>query len=133
MTYSYDPEKAKENGIDRMRLELGDTQFNPAELTAALSDEEYAAIIDMNPGWKKAKLKCVEAILMKFSHQTDMKVGPVSYDFSDRINFWKTIYDNLKGSSIGGIPVLYGSVGGKIEGKMYFHEDMQTNPRKVKI
>ena len=53
--YSYNPNAITENGVDRLRFELGDTTFNPAELTAALSDEEYQAVLDMNRHWKRAK------------------------------------------------------------------------------
>jgi len=128
MSYSYDPTKIGESGVDRMRFELGDTQFNPAELTAALADEEYSAVISANEGWKKAKFKCLEAILMKFAHQTDMRSGPVSYDFSERVKFWKDMYDDMKGSvSANTAPLIFG---GCASGEMYFHEDMQRNPRR---
>ena len=83
--YSYDPSKLNEKGIDRMRMELGDTTFAPAELTAALCDEEYQAIISENKSWKRAKLKCLEAILMRFAHQVDVSVDGLSYSFSERV------------------------------------------------
>ena len=55
MTYSYDVTELNNESVSRMRFELGDTLFNPAELTAALSDEEYAAVISESSSWKKAK------------------------------------------------------------------------------
>ena len=36
MNYSYNPDNISKNGIDRMRFELGDTVFNPGELTLSL-------------------------------------------------------------------------------------------------
>lgn len=44
-TYTYNPEKIGEQGVDRMRFELGDTMVEGAEETSALSNEEYTAII----------------------------------------------------------------------------------------
>lgn len=131
-TYSYDPSKLNENGRDRMRLELGDTTFAPGELTAALCDEEYDAILNANPRWRKAKLKCLEAILMKFAHQVNTSIDGISYSFADRVDFWKKLYDDEKKNADIPIPrvdpsLLNGSAGGP----PYFYEDMQTNPRKV--
>ena len=86
MAYSYEPDKIGENDVYRMRLELGDTTFAPAELTAALCDEEYRYIIDSSQGkWKQAKVECLKAILMKYSHQVNTKIDDLSYSFSDRV------------------------------------------------
>ena len=81
-TYSYDPGKLNENGMDRMRMELGDTTFAPGELTAALCDEEYIAILNQNKSWKKAKLKCLQAIVMRFAHQVNMSVDGLCWLYS---------------------------------------------------
>ena len=128
-TYSYNPTEIENEGVSKMRFELGDTTFAPGELTAALCDEEYAAVIGKASSWKRAKLKCLKAILMKYAHQTTVKVGPVSYDFSDRVKFWKGLYDELKGTLQGAsFPPSIGSDDGN--GKPYFYEDMHANPRK---
>ena len=55
-TYTYNPEKIGEQGVDRMRFELGDTMVEGAEETSALSNEEYTAIIAAKKTWKRAKL-----------------------------------------------------------------------------
>lgn len=124
--YTYNVEDLKGETVSRMRLELGDTQFNPAELTAALQDEEYQVMIDESSSWKAAKIKCIQAILMKFSHQTKTTVGTVSYDFADRVAFWKKLYDEVKSGNA--IPVSFAALCGGDEGsKMYFHTDMQKN------
>ena len=122
--YTYNVEDLKGETVSRMRLELGDTQFNPAELTAALQDEEYQVMIDESSSWKAAKIKCIRAILMKFSHQTKTTVGTVSYDFADRVAFWKKLYDEVRNA----VPVSFAALCGGNEGsKMYFHTDMQKN------
>ena len=131
-TYSYDPSKLEENGMDRMRFELGDTTFNPGELTAALCDEEYISIIKQQKSWKKAKLKCLEAILMKFAHQVNTSVDGLSYSFATRVDFWKQLYDEEKKTANIPLPVADPrALNGKEGGPPYFYEDMNSNPRGI--
>ena len=114
-----------------MRLELGDTTFAPGELTAALCDEEYKAIINSSKTWKKAKIRCLEAILMKFSHQVTMTVDGISYSFSDRVDFWKKLLDETKKTLSTGVPTANPlALNGGIGGEPYFYNDMQRNPRR---
>lgn len=61
-TYSYDPAKLEEEGMDLMRFQLGDTMVEGKEKTCALTDEEYNAILKMYSNWKRAKLACIESI-----------------------------------------------------------------------
>lgn len=131
-TYTYDPANVTEKCKDRMRLELGDTTLAPGELTAALCDEEYTAIISQYSSWKKAKLKCLEAILMRFAHQVNISHDGMSYSFSSRVEFWKKLYDEMKMTSSVGIPTADpASLLNTTEGEpAYFWLNMQTNPRK---
>lgn len=129
-TYSYDPSKLNENGVDRMRMELGDTTFAPGELTAALCDEEYKAIIENNKNWKRAKLKCLEAILMRFAHQVNVSVDGLSYSFNERVKFWKELHKEAKRDACKGVPTANPlALNGNIGGEPYFYNDMQTNIR----
>lgn len=129
--YSYDPSKLEEFGVDRMRMELGDTTFAPAELTAALCDEEYAVIIKSNKSWKRAKVKCLEAILMRFAHQVNMSVDGLSYSFSERVQFWKELHKEAKREACMGVPTANPlALNGGIGGESYFYNDMQTNIRR---
>ena len=131
-TYSYDPSMAAENGLHKMRLELGDTVLNPGELTAALCDEEYLAIISQHKRWKKAKLKCLEAILMRFAHEVNVMVDGLSYSFSQRVDFWKKLYDEAKKEANVAVPVADPSaLNGTVGGPPYFYEDMKANPRGI--
>lgn len=130
-TYSYDPSKLQENGKDRMRMELGDTTFAPGELTAALCDEEYIAILSQHKNWRKAKLACLRAILMRFAHQVNMSVDGLSYSFAERVKFWKELYNEAKREACTGVPTadplaLYGRIGGE----PYFYNDMHKNSRR---
>lgn len=127
-TYSYEPSLVAEKGKDRMRLELGDTTFAPGELTAALTDEEYISLINSNPSWKKAKLACLRAILMRFAHQVNTTIDGVSYSFADRVKFWKELYDDEKKKINSAVaPSVNLDYLSDVHGGHYFHEDMQKN------
>ena len=69
LTYTYDAGKIAEHGLDQMRFELGDTMVEGGVETCALSDQEYKAVIEAYPHWKRAKLACVESILRRFSYE----------------------------------------------------------------
>lgn len=130
-TYSYDPSKLAENGVDRMRLELGDTTFAPGELTAALCDEEYAAIIGQTKSWKRAKVKCLEAIVMRFAHQVNVSIDGLSYSFAERVKIWRELLKEAKTEACTGVPTANPlSLNGGIGGEPYFYADMMANVRK---
>lgn len=127
-TYTYDPSKLEENGLDRMRMELGDTTFAPAELTAALCDEEYLAIMKKYKSFRKAKVKCLEAILMRFAHQVNVSVDGLSYSFQSRVELWKELLKQAKKEASTGVPTADpASLQGKVGGGPYFYEDMHAN------
>lgn len=100
MTYTYDPSAIRARGKDQMRFELGDTQVEGGADTCVLADEEYEAFLsEIKPGkvaWLRAKLSVVEAILFKLSYQVDTKIDVLSYDFGERADRWKKLYDDLK-------------------------------------
>lgn len=130
-TYSYNVGNLNEDGMDRMRMELGDTTFAPGELTAALCDEEYNAIMERYPNFKKAKVKCLEAILMKYAHQVNVSVDGLSYSFAERVERWKQLLKEARREAIVAVPTgnphaMYGCIGGE----PYFYTDMHANPRK---
>lgn len=130
-SYSYNPEELSDYGVSRMRFELGDTTFAPGELTAALCDEEYKAVIAEYTSWKKAKLKCLEAILMRFAHQVNVSVDGLSYSFAERVNFWKSLYDETKKTASKAVPTANPyALNGRFGGDPYFYNDMHENPCK---
>lgn len=130
-TYSYDPSKITENGVDRMRFELGDTTFAPGELTGALCDEEYAAIIGQNANFKRAKVKCLEAILMRFAHQVNVSIDGLSYSFAERVKVWQDLLKQAKTEACTGVPTADPlALNGRIGGEPYFYNDMMANIRR---
>lgn len=97
-TYTYNPEKIGEQGVDRMRFELGDTMVEGAEETSALSNEEYTAIIAAKKTWKRAKLAALESIMRRFGMEVNTTVGPLKLEMQARAEFWRKQYEQLKKS-----------------------------------
>ena len=133
-SYSYDPSQITEGGMDQMRFELGDTVVDLDKITSPLCDEEYHAIIKKyGKNWRKAKLKCLEAIVMKLSYEVDTSLDGLSYSLNQRYERWKKMYDDAKKEdrAICGVPVA-GDPGSLMPhgGTPYFYNDMQCNRRK---
>lgn len=126
-TYTYDPTKIGERGKDRMRFELGDTEVGGEGQAAALSDEEYEAVLNAYPSkWRKAKLALVESIMRRFSFEVDEKVGPMSLSLRQRYEDWKAMYDQIK-AEIAGCTVPSANTAA-ISGSHYFYEGIHNNP-----
>lgn len=140
MQYTYDPTKITDGGPDQMRFELGDTVIDMEGISSPLCDEEYTAIInkyaakdDPNASWRKAKFKCLEAIMMKFSYEVNTSVDGLSYSLDQRYQRWKDLYDQAKKeqTALSGVPRA-GDPGSLMphHDTPYFYDDMQTNIRK---
>lgn len=134
--YTYDPTKITDGGIDQMRFELGDTVVDLNEIASPLCDEEYNAILTKyGENWRKAKLKCLEAIVMKLSYEVNTSVSGLSYSLSERYERWKAMLDELKkevkASSMANLPRV-GNPGSLMPhgGTPYFYNDMQANIKK---
>lgn len=133
-TFTYDPSKITEGGIDQMRFELGDTVTDMDGVTSPLCDEEYKAIIQKyGKNWRRAKYECLNAICMKMAYEVNTSVGGLSYSLSERYNHFKTLRDEAKKelSAIGSVPRA-GNPGSLMPhgGTPYFYNDMQSNPGK---
>lgn len=128
--YAYEPENCMDGGVNQMRFELGDTACEMGELSAALSNEEYTAIINSTSSWKTAKLKCLKSIVMRLSYEVDTSVDGLSYALSQRAERWKAMYKDLKKELAVGVPVANPGALTPPGGEQYFYADMQTNPRK---
>lgn len=134
-TYSYNPAKITDGGIDQMRFELGDTVVDVDGMASPLCDEEYKAILDKyGKNWRMAKYKCLEAICMKMSYEVNTSVGGLSYSgMGERYNRFKAMMDDLKkemsaihGAPRAGNPASLSPHGGT----PYFYNNLHTNPRK---
>lgn len=134
MTYSYDPLKIRERGKDQMRFEIGDTIVDGGANTCVLADEEYESILSgMTEGtiaWKKTKLLILEAVLFKMSYQVDTKIDVLQYNFSNRTERWKKLYNDLK-KEIGKITSLPTMDKTAMNKQPYFYTDMQSNPKII--
>lgn len=133
-SYTYDPTRITEKGMDQMRFELGDTVVDLEGITSPLCDEEYRAIIEKyGKSWRKAKLKCLEAIVMKLSYEVNTSIDGLSYSLTERYERWKRMLDEEKKS----VSALYSVPRAGFEGSLmphggtpYFYNDMQVNRRK---
>lgn len=136
-TYSYDPTKITEGGVDQMRFELGDTVVDLEGITSPLCNEEYEAIIaKYGKSWRKAKLQCLEAIVMKLSYEVNTSIGGLSYSLDQRFERWKKMLDEAKreAAAMAGVPIA-GDPGSLSPngGTPYFYNDMQANLRKFGV
>ena len=133
-SFTYDPTKITENGLDQMRFELGDTVVDMEGVTSPLCDEEYMAILNKYGNrWRVAKLKCLEAIVMKLAYEVNTSVGGLSYSLDARAERWKKMLDEAKkeAKAIAGLPVAGNKESLMPNGRTpYFYNDMQANTRK---
>ncbi len=130
-TYSYDPEKLNENGVDKMRFELGDTAVEMGAVTSPLCDEEYTAMLEQYKSWRRAKIACLKAIVMKLSYEVDTSVDGLSYSLSQRFDRWKKMLDEeeKKLLNCSSVPVVNKS---SVSGNPYFYNDLHANPRRLR-
>lgn len=133
-TFTYNPTKIADGGLDQMRFELGDTVVDMEGISSPLCDEEYLAIIGKyGKKWRVAKLKCLEAIMMKFSYEVNTSVDGLSYSLDQRYQRWKEMYDESKreNAAMNSVPRA-GDPGSLMphHGTPYFYDDMQANIRK---
>ena len=126
--YSYSPSKCMSGGVSQMRFELGDTSVEGGRLSSALSDEEYSAILAAESNWKKAKMLCLKAILMRLSYEVDTSIDGLSYSLSQRAERWQSMYDKLKQELSVSAPPS-GTLSRR-KPPAYFHADMHANRRK---
>lgn len=133
-TYSYHPEKITEGGVDQMRFELGDTVLDMEAMTSPLCDEEYMAIINKyGKNWRRAKLKCLDAICMKLAYEVNTSIDGMSYSLAERYERFKKMRDDLKKelSAISCVPRAGNPASlSPNGGTPYFYNDMQSNYRK---
>ena len=131
MSYTYDPSKCMDGGLNQMRMELGDTAIDMEGISSALCDEEYQAILNAYPKqWKRAKLKCLQSILMKISYEVDTSVDGLSYSLNQRAERWQKMYDSLKQELKITVPIANKGALSPPNGEYYFYNDMQKNPRR---
>lgn len=133
MTYTYDPTQIYDGGLNQMRFELQDNVIEGEGVTCALCDEEYQAIISHEKGWKRAKLKCLKAIVTKFAYEVNTSTDGLSYSLAERYPRWKAMYDDLKKEAIVALPTCDPSslIGNPPGRPPYFYEDMHRNQRSI--
>lgn len=128
--YTYDPEKVREPGKDRMRFEIGDVMVEGLSDTTALTDEEIQAALDTHPdSWKRAKLMLLESLCRRFAYEVDTKTGPLWLYMQERAKLWRSDYESLKkevSAESCSVPRFSGGAHGR---PPYFYAGMQRNER----
>lgn len=135
-SYTYDPTKCMDGGLDQIRFEMQDTIVEQGQVTSPLCDEEYHAILKKHGhNWKMVRYVCLKAIMMKLSYEVNTSVGGLSYSLGERAKLWKDMYEEEK-KSLSGINSLprVGHPGSLMPhgGTPYFYNDMQANRRKFR-
>lgn len=131
--YSYDPTQITKGGKDQMRFVLQDTLVDGGAETCALSDEEYAAIIEENTraglSFRHARRKCLGAIVMKFAYEVDFSADGLSISLGQRYARWKKLWDEAMAEEqrITANPAALGKTA--LDGGHYFYAGMMDNPR----
>ena len=131
--WTYDPTKITEGGVDQMRFELGDTVVDMDGISSPLCDEEYHAIIEKyGKSWRKAKVLCLRAIVMKLAYEVNTSVGGLSYSLDQRYERWKKMLEEeeKKLSALHSLPIAHPGALMPAGGTPYFYNDMQANRRK---
>ncbi len=130
-TYSYNPWNLSQNGVDKMRFELGDTIVDAEGLTSPLCDEEYEAMLDEHKDWNRAKLACLKAIVMKLSYEVDTSVDGLSYSLHQRAERWKAMLDEEERKLTGlHAPIVHNGSLPPHGSTPYFYNDLHANPRR---
>lgn len=128
-SYTYLPGDISYQTISKMRFELGDTMVEGRSDTAALTDEEIQAAIDLHPKrWKKAKLMLLESLYRRFAYEVDTKTGPLTLSLQERAVMWREDYLALK-KEIGLENCSIPSFTGDNNKPPYFYTGMQENTR----
>lgn len=128
MKYTYDPTAIREKGVDQMRFELGDTLIEGGAITSPLCDEEYEAIIESEPNWRKAKFELLRAIAMKLSYQADStSIDGLSYSFGSRAQRWLQMLEKAEAEEKK-LMTLPKANPKALYRDNYFYEGMMANP-----
>lgn len=93
MAATYDPTLVDQNGRDRVRFELGDTDPEAAEL----QDEEIDALLNQSDlEWLPAAARGARVIHRRYARQATFSVGPVKFDNNARAKTWGELADQLE-------------------------------------
>ncbi|MCI8414899.1 MAG: hypothetical protein HFF00_04640 [Ruminiclostridium sp.] len=129
-TYSYNPLNLAQEGVDKMRFELGDTVVDAEGLSSPLCDEEYAAMLGQHKDWRQAKIACLRAIVMKLAYEADTSVDGLSYSLRQRFDRWKAMLEEEEKRAVPGVPIVHDGALPPHGSTPYFYNDLHANPRR---
>ena len=86
--YLQSGEKIGEQGVDRMRFELGDTMVEGENRKPALcATKNTRPSLRQEKTWKRAKLAALESIMRRFGMEVNTTVGPLKLEMRAARNF----------------------------------------------
>ena len=119
MRYSYDATLINDDGLNRMRFELGDVFTAEPEKTAYLSDEEILTALE-GASFKRAQYRLVGTLLRRFSYEVDTKVADAEWKMHERVAEWKELYARLKAElDAEEIGKVFGAAGKKMRAPIF--------------
>lgn len=129
MAATYDPNAVNQNGKDRIRFELGDTDPDDAEL----QDEEIEAILETQSEatvpWLRSAAMLARVVHRRYSRQATFSVGTIKFDYQGRAEQWGKLADSLEvqaGVGIAGASTSAAPSAGGVAalGENYFYKGM---------
>lgn len=84
MSFSFDIDAVPENGLDRIRFELGDVDSTDV----MLQDEAIEVILLDTPNWQTALAKSARIIEAGFRRLLEQSVGDIRVEYTKRAETW---------------------------------------------
>lgn len=115
MTWTYSTALTADR--DKVRIAIGDT----ATADQQFSDEEIAYFLTVNTTVRGAAIVAVEALIAKYSRQTDRKVGPLDVSASQRVKGYQALLATLRAREATAASPFAGGI--SINSKQTYEED----------
>ena len=80
--------------------------------------------------WRRAKIACLRAIVMKLAYEVDTSVDGLSYSLHQRFERWKAMLDEEEKRAVPGVPIVHDGALPPHGSTPYFYNDLHANPRR---
>lgn len=137
MGFSYDMDAVLDNGMDRIRFELGDIDSTDV----LLQDEEIELILEDTPNWQTALAKSARIIESRFRRLLEQSIGDIRVEYTKRAETWskmrqrfEQLAPEISAVTTAGMGLSAGGISGESAQKTYYgihmHEAPGTAPDK---
>lgn len=131
MSFSYDIDAVPENGLDRIRFELGDVDSTDV----MLQDEAIEIILLDTPNWQTALAKSARVIEAGFRRLLEQSVGDIRVEYTKRAETWskmrqrfEELAPEVSAVTTAGMGLSAGGTGGGTYYGIHMHEAPGTAP-----